>query len=470
MLLMDEDDTQSLPRNNADDQAEIVDGADDQGNASAPPTDADDTTINNEFDRFVTVRRTQNDRPSSAPLDDRLFAPSHFETRRSRPPTCEPSRSVSVAGSYVDDPNNTRLKQREESLGEALDEISQRFRDSVRIRDVRDKETQSATPTTTDIANKLSPNTYDIMDASFSPKPFRGQVGEDVETFLQEFVKYVEYRELNDNKALALLKLLLKDGAGEWLSRLDVFTRQSLRGVKAALLERYGRSKIIKHKTARELFARKQGIEEDVETFISACIKLSTSFGTEAETMAMYAIMGGLKPQLATFVAQKQPDSLKQLIEQARLAELTVSQASLDQPMIQQLSEMKAEIQRLGSKLEKATTSQIRSSSPSDARRVRFDDKPRRRQSPTNYRSQDNRADRRDRQQRQWNSQQGPPAADNYQQKQDCTRCGFRGGHDHPNRCRAINLTCRYCGKMGHFAAKCRKAARDHQAKDQSPQ
>jgi len=202
------------------------------------------------------------------------------------PPTCKPSRSVSAAESYIDDPNTTRLKQREESLGEALDEISVRFREAVRLRDVRDTGTQSKTLTTTDVVNKLPSNIDDAMEASFSPKPFRGQVGEDVETFLQEFGKYVEYRELNDNKALALLKLLLKDGAGEWLSRLDAFTRQSLRGVKAALLERYGQSKIIKHKTARELFARKQGTEEDVESFISACIKLSTSFGNESESMA----------------------------------------------------------------------------------------------------------------------------------------------------------------------------------------
>jgi len=189
----------------------------------------------------------------------------------------------------------------------------------------------------------------------------------------------------------------------------------------------------VKHKTARELFARKQGQDEDVETFISACIKLSTSFGGEAESMAMYAIMGGLRPQLATYVAQRQPENLKQLI------------------------------QRLGSQLEKATTAQVRSSSPSDARRVRFEDKPRRRQSPNNYRQRDTRAEnnypRKDGQQKSTTTDQ---------QQKDCTRCGYQGGHDHPNRCRAYNQSCRYCDKMGHFARCCRKANHDRLVKAQN--
>jgi len=312
-----------------------------------------------------------------------------------------------------------------------------------------------------------------MMEGSYTPKPFKGQMGEDVETFLQDFDKYIAYRELNDRKALALLKVLLKDGAGEWLERLDGYSRDNLRELRSALTERYGRSKIVKHKTARELFSRKQGPDEDLETFISACLKLSSSFGAEAESMAMYAIMGGLRPHLASFVAQKQPGNLKELIEQARLADMTVSPVT-DQPMLLQMTEMKAELQRLGSKLEKATTSQVRESSPGSSRRVHFDDasaRPRS-SSPTYERQRGGRGGRGGRRPwsgRSWNDRQTRSAPE-HNQRQDCSRCGWRGGHDHPNRCRAINLDCRLCGKIGHFARKCRSAGRQQESRVQNQQ
>lgn len=459
-----DDDAQSetsLPRNIADDPIEIIEDAaaqtiQDQQIASAPP--ADDTD-DSQVDFFRAFRHQgRKDRSSSAPPAKRPETSTHYEGRRSPPSTSPPD--VSTIRTPSDD-DETCVKRPDGSLGEVLDEISKRFQETVRV--VSDKGTQSTATASAAFPasyfNRLFESKIDRMDSAFAPKPFKGQVGDDVETFLQEFDKFVEYRELTDDKAVALLKLLLKEGAGEWLSRLDEYTRRNLRGLRAAVQERYGRSKIVKHKTARELFARKQGPDEDVETFISACIKLSTSFGAESESMAMYAIMGGLRPQLATYVAQKQPENLKQLIDQTRLAEMTLSPVS-DQPMIQQMSEMKAEIQRLGSQLEKATTAQVRSTSPSDARRVRFDDKPRRRQSPNNYRQRESRAvnnyPRKDSQQKSSSTEQQP---------KDCTRCGYRGGHDHPNRCRAYNQSCRYCDKIGHFARCCRKAKYDQRAR-----
>lgn len=462
-----DDDAQSetsLPRNIADDPVEIIEEIvvqpdQEQQIATAPP--ADDPN-DSQIDFFRAFRHYgRKDRSSSAPPEKRSGTATQFEGRRS-PPSLSPPELSAIRTPTND--SETHVKQADGSLGEALDEIAKRLQRTLRV--VSDKETQASASAAAAFnasdLNKLVDNKVDRMDNSFAPKPFKGQVGDDVETFLLEFDKFAEYRELNDEKAVALLKLLLKEGAGEWLSRLDEYTRRNLRAVRAALLERYGRSKIVKHKTARELFARKQGQDEDVETFISACIKLSTSFGAEAESMAMYAIMGGLRPQLATYVAQRQPENLKQLIEQTRLAEMTVSPVS-DQPMIQQMSEMKAEIQRLGSQLEKATTAQVRSSSPSDARRVRFEDKPRRRQSPNNYRQRDTRAEnnypRKEGQQKTSTTEE---------QQKDCTRCGYRGGHDHPNRCRAYNQSCRYCDKMGHFARCCRKAVYDKRVKAQN--
>jgi len=298
------------------------------------------------------------------------------------------------------------------------------------------------------------------MDSSFSPKPFTGKVGEDVETFLQEFDKYVAYRELDANKSLALLRLLLKGGAGEWLQRLTIHQKNDMVRLREAITERYARSKIVKHRTARELFMRKQAPDEDVEVFIGACVKLSSSFGDQSETMAMYSIMGGLRPPLAAFVAQRQPDTLKELIEHARMAELTVNPVN-DHQMIEQMSEMKAAIQHLGEKLEKATTLQpISDRNPDDARRSR--PSYRQHQASGGYRQQ------RSSERREDTADPKKETKKDDGDKEGCTRCGFPGKHDNPARCRAYNQTCFYCSKVGHFARCCHKAKRDEQRRGQS--
>ena len=66
--------------------------------------------------------------------------------------------------------------------------------------------------------------------------------------------------------------------------------------------------------------------------------------------MALYAVLSGLKPQIASFVAQKQP---KELLEAARLAEITTGRNSDDTPMITKLAEMQEETKNLSSRLEK---------------------------------------------------------------------------------------------------------------------
>jgi hypothetical protein len=318
----------------------------------------------------------------------------------------------------------------------------------------------------TTVNEQISTATMDT--SSFAPKPFRGAIGEDVESFLTQFNKYVDFKELSPSKALALCKVLLQDGAGDWLLTLRPAVSGHLKALQDALMDRYGKSQLVRHKTARELFSRKQGPDEDLEKFVSSCTKLSRSFGDQSESMAMYAIMGGLRPALASFVAQKQPRNLRELIECARLGDLTVGSVSdSEQRLLFQMSEMKAEMQRLGDKLQQATTAHIGQPSPTQQRRVAFDDDQsgRNRQSGSSYPTYGRRGGSRWSTRRPMSGRQ--PGNQSQQQTQaedhECSRCGAPGGHSHPNRCRAFNLSCRYCIRVGHFAVKCRQAARDRQ-------
>jgi len=130
-----------------------------------------------------------------------------------------------------------------------------------------------------------------------------------------------------------------------------------------------------------------------------------------------------------------------------------------DHQMLQQMAEMKAELQRFGEKLEKSTSQQqVRSSSPETERRSRL---PPRRQQAGGFRQR--RPERRDDTQdaqKDTSKEEGT--------HEGCTRCGFNTTHDHPARCPAYNQTCFYCSKVGHFARCCRKAKRNERPRNQS--
>jgi len=186
---------------------------------------------------------------SPSPTRRRLLAaPSAFENRRS-PPKSPSDRPLTISAPVARDTEETHVKYADDSLGHIIDAIGRRFNEIVRIREAREIGTQSdpiPTPAPTAKQQAAAPITRFVikgthtepeMDSAFSPKPFTGKVGEDVETFLQEFEKYVTYRELDDNKAVALLRLLLKGGAGEWLDRLDVHSKNEMGRLKRRYLK-----------------------------------------------------------------------------------------------------------------------------------------------------------------------------------------------------------------------------------------
>ena len=48
-----------------------------------------------------------------------------------------------------------------------------------------------------------------------------------------------------------------------------------------------------------------------------------------------------------------------------------------------------------------------------------------------------------------------------FQPNGQCLKCGLLGGHTHPFLCPAVNQTCNYCNRIGHWARACRSARGD---------
>ena len=319
---------------------------------------------------------------------------------------------------------------------------------------------------------------------SFQPKPFTGTVGEDIESWLDGFERFLEYREMPTRKAVTLCKLLLQQGAADWLATADLKTG-SYQELKAALIERFGRSAIVKHRTAQELFQRKQLPHESVDTYVAQMTKMGKSLGKLNDQMTMYAVMGGLKSHVATFVAQQQPKNMKELLDQARLAELTAppqDMSNINAAVALQLCELQQEVKRMSDKMVTSCTTQVRqeygdrqrgfaggqryqggqrwSTAPAPA--------PPTAPAPVRFRFSPPATTQQQQQQRQPadTSSDTTTGGTTRPAAQECSRCGRRA-HSHPNFCPSINKPCNFCGRLGHFIAKCRQAARNSELRAQ---
>jgi len=89
---------------------------------------------------------------------------------------------------------------------------------------------------------------------------------------------------------------------------------------------RYLTPEFMHFKSARLIFNTKMGESESVDDYVSKMQQLARSVQAD-EKMVRFAVLNGLRPHIANFVAQKQPSSMTELLDAARIAELT-------QPMV----------------------------------------------------------------------------------------------------------------------------------------
>ena len=178
--------------------------------------------------------------------------------------------------------------------------------------------------------------------------------------------------------------------------------------------------------------------------------------------MALYSILAGLRPQIATFVAQKQPQNMKELLEAARLAEIAIVHGA-EETVLEQLQ---SQMTQLTTAMNKMTTARIgETSEKGDERRVAFSGRrspspgPRnnnnnysRRQQTTSYQQRGGGGYYRGRGRGgRWSS------TTNGQQDRtaQCGRCG-RYNHPNPQICPSMNDICHWCNRPGHHKVMCR--------------
>ena len=320
-----------------------------------------------------------------------------------------------------------------------------------------------------------APGASTVNDSSLTPSPFSGLPKENCREWLNYYKRYVIFKQLPEQAAIALFALLMRGAANVWFTSLSDDERADLGHVMETFETKFSPAPITKWKRASDFWSRDQRPQESVEEYYADMLKRVKDVGMEEETaMTRYAIMRGLRPALRTYVMQQNPTSLDELVTAAKVTEATVTETT---PAVN--SEILEAISRLEQRVTNSIPDNRRSASNRSPTPTRRD----------NYRRYDNRgptkggfsqapAQRGAPQARAWGPPTTqPPRFTSYQtappqqlpqatappfgqqppNQPGCTHCARL---HMPGNCVARGKLCRNCGKMNHFAICCRSQRR----------
>jgi len=109
--------------------------------------------------------------------------------------------------------------------------------------------------------------------------------------------------------------------AANWLDNRTFIDTATFDNYKTDFEAWYKTPEVMRYKSARPIFTRRQEDGETTDDYSTAMIKLGEVINV-SEEMLRYAILNGLTPDIATYVTQHNPQSLEELLTAARVAEL----------------------------------------------------------------------------------------------------------------------------------------------------
>ena len=312
--------------------------------------------------------------------------------------------------------------------------------------------------------------------AAVKPPTFSGKPEEDADAFIKAFDRFIRYKELVDTtKQLNLLAVLFQDTAADWFESLVDDQKDTIAKLRAAFASRYQTPESLKIKSATELFTRKQGTNESVDDYVLHMQKLGKLISAD-DNIIRFAITNGFKSYIAVQVTQARPKSIDEILNVARIAELTMPRvmAGDDTEVSKQLAELTEDVRRLTTQFNQATTTKIQSRSPTPERcerRVHFSTSPsppvnKTHASLAHYSGHFQRAPLNNQPSSSFN-QRGLSGCQlrtpSVVETGPCTRCART--HTKRGYCPAMDPSkrCNFCGKQFHFQAACFAAARQHQ-------
>jgi hypothetical protein len=315
-------------------------------------------------------------------------------------------------------------------------------------------DTASATPAVT--------SSMDFINVP--PPSFSGRSTDDAFAFIKAFERYTEWKNVHtDDRKRTLFAVLLRDNAGAWYDTISDSDKASFTNLKAAFDKRYLSTDAIKHRSARDLFTKKQAETETVDDFVASVRRHAQLIGAN-EDVIKWVLLCGLKPHISAVVTQQKAVTVDEILEAARLAELTTTAPTTSDRdntiILEQLAQLQMEVRRLG---RDRVTAVVPSRSPTpERRRVSFDDNHR---SPAperqQYRDQPRAPSSFNRRGPTYTQPSNfwPPKSGRQNTEQSaCFRCAREGCTGQRGMCTGYGKQCFTCGKLNHVARACRAA------------
>ena len=218
-------------------------------------------------------------------------------------------------------------------------------------------------------------------ERNFAPSTFHGKSDEGAMDWLRVFSKYCEYKGFDDARKLGYIKVLLRDSAADWLESLPQTSMGTFTDLRDEFEKRFKSAEVLRFRNAKEIFNRKQGDTESVDDYVQHMTKLATEINMDQQ-MLLSRLITGFKANISNFVVQRQPTTIAQMLDAARLAEATTS--DFESTTSDSLAELKSELRRISGRLTMANVDnpsplQSREATPErqidrNNRRVRFND------------------------------------------------------------------------------------------------
>jgi len=156
-------------------------------------------------------------------------------------------------------------------------------------------------------------------EGQLKPSVFRGLITDNAFTFIDKFLSYCVLNNIQDDvKKIRTFSLFLSGAAFDWFQLLGSDSKQSWQAVEKEFRSRYASKDDFALTTA--FHARHQLQNESVQTFIDEIMSMGLRLGKK-DLDCMSQILQGLKPSHRRFCLSRGYDSLRSLIEAARLSE-----------------------------------------------------------------------------------------------------------------------------------------------------
>jgi hypothetical protein len=161
---------------------------------------------------------------------------------------------------------------------------------------------------------------------------------DNAERWLRYLNQYVQYRNLRDEEALTLFKLLLTDQAQDWLYALPEDQSDSFHRLQEAFMKRYTPNPLQRYQKASHMWARVQQPQESVDSYITAIKTAANQIQLRDEQQLCFCIIRGLRPNLRLHVLQNQHDTLEAIQHSARVAEIATAGVADHDQTVSELS------------------------------------------------------------------------------------------------------------------------------------